>query len=257
MVRSDLSQQQRVRSVAVPRRRWQKISGEHALGPPARKQSFRRNCPAGILGEGAQAHRRAENIFKGTPLGLTEGPHLFKRNGWYYLLTAEGGTGWGHTVTLARSRNLTGPYELHPDTHILSARNRPECELQKSGHASLVETQNGETYMVYLCARPLKNRGRCTLGRETAIQKMVWGKDGWLRTLDGQPVPTLETPAPKLPATNFRPHPPVKISTDRNCRLISNGSAPRGRRNFSASPRVRVFCGCLDAKRSAVLSGNH
>ena len=67
-----------------------------------------------------------KNIFKGTPLGFTEAPHLYKRNGWYYLLTAEGGTGWGHAVTMARSRKLTGPYELHPDTYILSARHRPD-----------------------------------------------------------------------------------------------------------------------------------
>jgi xylan 1,4-beta-xylosidase len=146
-------------------------------------------------------------IFKGTPLGFTEGPHLYKRNGWYYLLTAEGGTGWGHAVTLARSRNINGPYELHPDAHILSARNRPDCELQRSGHADLVETQNGETYMVYLCGRPLRNRGRCTLGRETAIQKMVWGRDDWLRTLDGQGIPALETPAPGLPGYKFPPRP--------------------------------------------------
>ena len=138
----------------------------------------------------------ASDIFKGTPLGFTEAPHLYQRNGWYYLLTAEGGTGWGHAVTMARSRNLTGPYELHPDTYILSARHRPDAELQRAGHADLVETQNGETYMVYLCGRPLRNRGRCTLGRETAIQKMVWGSDDWLRTLDGQGIPTLETPAP-------------------------------------------------------------
>ena len=140
-----------------------------------------------------------ELIFKGTPLGLTEGPHLYKRNDWYYLLTAEGGTSWGHTVTLARSRKINGPCELHPDKHILSARNRPDCELQRAGHASLVETQKGETYMVYLCGRPLRNRGRCTLGRETAIQKMAWSDDGWLRTLDGQGIPTIETPAPSLP----------------------------------------------------------
>ena len=137
-----------------------------------------------------------KNIFKGTPLGFTEAPHLYKRNGWYYLLTAEGGTGWGHAVTMARSRKLTGPYELHPDTHILSARHRPEVELQRAGHADLVETQNDETYMVYLCGRPLQNRGRCILGRETAIQKMVWGKDDWLRTVDGRGIPTTETPVP-------------------------------------------------------------
>jgi len=138
------------------------------------------------------------NIFKGTSLGFTEGPHIYQRNGWYYLLTAEGGTGWGHAVTMARSRKLAGPYELHPDTYILSSRHRPDVELQRAGHADLVETQKGETYMVYLCGRPLRNRGRCTLGRETAIQKMVWSDDGWLRTLDGQGIPTTETAAPRL-----------------------------------------------------------
>ena len=140
------------------------------------------------------------NIFAGTPLGFTEAPHIYKRNGWYYLFTAEGGTGWGHAVSMARSRKVTGPYELHPDIYILSARHRPDAELQRAGHADLVETQEGETYMVYLCGRPLRNRGRCTLGRETAIQKMVWGKDDWLRTLDGQGIPTLETPAPMFGA---------------------------------------------------------
>ena len=147
------------------------------------------------------------NIFQGTPLGFTEAPHLYKRDGWYYLLTAEGGTNWNHAVTMARSRNLTGPYELHPDTYIMSARQRPDCELQRAGHASLVGTQTGETYMAYLVGRPLRNRGRCTLGRETAIQKMVWGEDGWLRTLDGQGIPTVETPAPNLPAQPFPPGP--------------------------------------------------
>jgi xylan 1,4-beta-xylosidase len=136
------------------------------------------------------------NIFKGTPLGFTEAPHLYKRNSWYYLLTAEGGTNWNHAVTMARARKITGPYELHPDTYIMSARHRPDAELQRAGHADLVETQNGETYMVYLVGRPLRNRGRCTLGRETAIQKMVWSEDGWLRTLDGQGIPTIETSAP-------------------------------------------------------------
>jgi xylan 1,4-beta-xylosidase len=152
-------------------------------------------------------------VFKGTPLGLTEAPHLYKREGWYYLLTAEGGTNWNHAVTMARSRNLTGPYELHPDTYIMSARHRPDAPLQRAGHADIVETQNGETYMSYLVGRPLRNRGRCTLGRETAIQKMVWGADGWLRTLDGQGIPTLETPAPALPEHKF-PAKPVRENFD-------------------------------------------
>ncbi len=137
-------------------------------------------------------------IFKGTPLGLTEAPHLYKRNGYYYLITAEGGTAWNHAVTMARSRTPEGPYELHPDVYILSARQRPDCELQRAGHADLVETPKGETYAVYLCGRPIRNRGRCTLGRETAIQLMRWCDDGWLRTAEGNGVPTATTPAPKF-----------------------------------------------------------
>jgi len=160
-----------------------------------------------VLQEYSPAERKLvgpiHNIFKGTAIGFTEGPHLYKRNGYYYLLTAEGGTGWGHAVTLARSREIAGPYELHPDTYILTARHRPDIELQRAGHADLVETQNGETYLVHLCGRPLPNRGRCTLGRETAIQSMVWSKDDWLRTSDGAGLPYTEVAAPALPQRPF------------------------------------------------------
>lgn len=152
-------------------------------------------------------------IFEGTSLGLTEAPHLYKRHGYYFLLTAEGGTGWSHAVTMARSRELTGPYELHPDVYILSSRSRPDVELQRAGHADLVETQTGETYMVHLCGRPLRNRGRCPLGRETAIQKMVWSDDDWLRTLDGQGLPYTEVAAPQLPVRAF-PESPIREDFD-------------------------------------------
>ena len=140
-------------------------------------------------------------------IGFTEGPHLYRRGGYYYLLTAEGGTGWGHAVTMARSRELLGPYELHPDTYVLTARNRPDAQLQRAGHADFVETQHGETYMVYLCGRPLRNRGRCTLGRETAIQHMVWGADDWLYTAEHDALPRRETVAPDLPPQPFPPAP--------------------------------------------------
>ncbi|MFC1838061.1 glycoside hydrolase family 43 protein [Thermodesulfobacteriota bacterium] len=153
------------------------------------------------------------NIFKGTSIGFTEAPHIYKRDGRYYLMTAEGGTNWGHAVTLARSKNLTGPYELHPDKYVVTSRFRPDCELQRTGHASIVETQNGETYMVYLCGRPLRNRGRCVLGRETAIQKVEWAEDGWLYTLDKQGIPTIKTPAPNLPEHKY-PEKPVREDFD-------------------------------------------
>jgi xylan 1,4-beta-xylosidase len=120
------------------------------------------------------------HIFAGTELGCTEGPHLYKKNGYYYLLTAEGGTGYDHCVSLARSTCIFGPYEIHPNNPVLTAKHSPTNYLQKTGHGDLVETQQGEWYMVFLTSRPLTQRGRCITGRETAIEKMYWKEDNWL-----------------------------------------------------------------------------
>ncbi len=133
------------------------------------------------------------NIFAGTDLGLTEAPHLFKYDGYYYLTTAEGGTGYQHAVTLARSRTLEGPYDVHPDKHVLTAKDAPDAPLQRCGHGQLVSTPEGKLYHTFLCGRPLQN-GRCPLGRETGIEEVVW-KDGWLYGVDGQ-VPRLVVPPP-------------------------------------------------------------
>ncbi|WP_343525390.1 glycoside hydrolase family 43 protein [Sphingomonas sp.] len=147
-------------------------------------------------------------IFEGTSLGFTEGPHLYKRDGWYHLLVAEGGTERGHAVVMARSRALFGPYETHPDGPVLTARDTPQAPLQRTGHGDLVDTPGGETWMAYLCGRPLPTSDRCVLGRETAIRRMVWGEDGWLRCAEEPPVAEGATPVvardtfdgPELPA---------------------------------------------------------
>lgn len=134
------------------------------------------------------------NIFKGTEMKLTEGPHLYRRDGWYHLLVAEGGTGYDHAVTMARARTLAGPYEVHPDNPVLSTRTDPENPLQRAGHADLVDTADGETYMVHLCSRPLPGIRLSPLGRETAIQKVEWGEDGWLRLARGGNTPAMQVP---------------------------------------------------------------
>lgn len=138
------------------------------------------------------------NIFKGTKLGFTEGPHLYKRNNYYYLLTAEGGTWYNHCVTLARSRNLFGPYEVHPRNPILTSKDDQGLTLQKAGHGDLVETQNGEWYLVHLCARPITEDRRCVMGRETAIQKVVWHDDNWLYLSDFSNRPSVQVEAPRF-----------------------------------------------------------
>jgi xylan 1,4-beta-xylosidase len=149
------------------------------------------------------------NIFKGSPLGKTEGPHIYKLNGYYYLLTAEGGTGPEHAVTLARSKNLMGPYEIQPDNPVLTSRNDPNIALTRAGHASLVETQNGQWYMVHLCSRSVKKDGkmRSIMGRETAIQKVKWDSNGWLHLENDSNRPQVKVPAPDLAAYPFKPEP--------------------------------------------------
>lgn len=136
-----------------------------------------------------------KNIFRGTGRGLVEGPHLYQREGWYYLLTAEGGTEYAHACTFARSRTIDGPYELHPDTHLLSSFGHPEAALQKAGHGSLVETPAGEWFLAHLCGRPIDGK-HCPLGRETAIQQCVWADDGWLYLKQGGLLPAAATAGP-------------------------------------------------------------
>jgi xylan 1,4-beta-xylosidase len=130
------------------------------------------------------------NIYAGTDLGLTEASHLFYRNGWYYLTTAEGGTGYDHAVTMARSRDVLGPYETHPNKHLMTTRFDPDYPLQRVGHGQYVDTPTGEVYHTYLCGRPLPGRF-CTLGRETGLARCVWGADDWLYLEGGGLVPPL------------------------------------------------------------------
>lgn len=155
---------------------------------------------------------RADKIF-------LEGPHIFKRNGWYYLFSADTGTGELHGQTIQRSRDVWGPYEMYKADFmertaeneaysILTSRHHEDILLQKSGHCDLVETPEGEWYAVHLCGRASDRRNpadaprfagarRYMLGRETAIQKMKWTEDDWLVMADGstEPKEYVEEPA--------------------------------------------------------------
>lgn len=139
------------------------------------------------------------NAYQGTDLELVEGPHVYKRTGkdgtWYYMLTAEGGTAYEHACTFARSRSVWGPYETHPDKHILTSKDAPFAALQRGGHGDIVETPDGKTYLVHLTSRPTTQARRSVLGRETAIQEAYWGDDDWLYVKNG-PVPSLYVDVP-------------------------------------------------------------
>ena len=145
------------------------------------------------------------NIFGGTDLDFTEAPHVYKKNGYYYLITAEGGTGYGHAVTMARSTTLQGPYEVDPLGPVITCRDNPEWPLQRSGHADIVETRDGDLYIVFLASRLLGNQKLSVLGRETAMQKLNYTEDGWYRLSDGGALPEVELLAPDLPISEPEP----------------------------------------------------
>ncbi len=115
-------------------------------------------------------------LYYGSAKIKPEGPHLLKKDGWYYLFLAEGGTGDAHRETVVRSRCLKGPYEECPYNPILGQK-VPWSSIQRSGHGKLVSTPDGRWYMIYLCGR--KVEGRTMLGRETALDPVTWTADGW------------------------------------------------------------------------------
>ena len=130
----------------------------------------------------------ARSIFSGSPHDGTEGPHLYKREGRYYLLCAEGGTGYDHAMTVARADRIDGPYEIDPKRHLITAKDDPDHPIQRSGHGAFVETDDGRLFATYLCCRPLplpavermktSDMRRSPLGRETGIQEIFF-RDGW------------------------------------------------------------------------------
>jgi xylan 1,4-beta-xylosidase len=108
---------------------------------------------------------------------------------------AEGGTGYEHACTLARSRDIWGPYETHPDSYILTSKDHPHAALQRAGHGDIVDTPDGMTYLVHLTGRPTTQKRRSVLGRECGIQEAYWGADDWLYVKNG-PVPSLYVEVP-------------------------------------------------------------
>lgn len=123
----------------------------------------------------------AEMLFYGDNKRAPEGPHLIKKDDYYYLFLAEGGTGVGHRITVSRSKSLKGNFEPCPYNPIMIQTDE-NAIIQRCGHGKPVQTQNGQWFMVYLCGRKLvdENGNNCSmLGRETAIDPITWTKDDW------------------------------------------------------------------------------
>lgn len=146
----------------------------------------------------------ASLLYYGSQKRAPEGPHLLKKDGFYYLFLAEGGTGPGHRITVARSKELMGNYEPCPYNPIMRQMDE-NAAIQRCGHGKPVCTQNGEWYMVYLCGRRV-NGSYSILGRETALDPVTWTEDGWpvVNMLKG---PSALQIMPNLPGQESSPLP--------------------------------------------------
>ncbi|GAA4983644.1 glycoside hydrolase family 43 protein [Yinghuangia aomiensis] len=116
-------------------------------------------------------------VWTGTGLAHPEAPHLYARNGWWYLVIAEGGTERGHAVSVARSRSVGGPFDPHPANPVFSHRSTRH-PVQNTGHADLVASPDGSWAMVYLGVRPRGSTpGFHVNGRETFLAGVEWVDD--------------------------------------------------------------------------------
>ena len=140
-------------------------------------------------------------IWYGSGWRNAEAPHIYKKDGWYYLLMAEGGTEFGHGVTIVRSRNVDGPYETAPHNPILThvGRNAQSNPIQCVGHGDIIQAHDGSWWIVALGVRTQCMASQHhLLGRETFLAPVRWDKGAWpVVNGDGQlfldmDVPTLE-----------------------------------------------------------------
>lgn len=139
-------------------------------------------------------------LWQGAGGAFTEGSHIYKVDGYYYLLVAEGGTFHNHAVTVARSKSVTGPYEGSPMNPVLTHRHLGlDHPIVNVGHADMVQTQNGEWWMVVLASRPFGGY-HTNLGRETFLVPVRW-EDGWPVASPGSGRVESSFSLPSLPGT--------------------------------------------------------
>lgn len=149
-------------------------------------------------------------IWKGTGGRHPEAPHMYKKDGWYYLMIAEGGTEYGHKVTISRSRSLDEPFQANPANPILTHinSNASSNPIQGTGHADIIQAHDGSWWLVALAFRP-QSYSHHLLGRETFLAPVCWGKDAWpvvngdgtiALQMDVNTLPRVEVPV--LPARN-------------------------------------------------------
>ena len=145
---------------------------------------------------------KSKCIWQGAGGRYLESPHLYKINGTYYLMAAEGGTEYGHMVVCARSNSIYGPYENNPANPILTNRNLGGYRIQGCGHADLIQDKNGNWWMVHLAFRQTGLWSMYhTTGREVYMVPVTFADDGWFVAGENGTTPEIVT-TDRLPKIN-------------------------------------------------------
>lgn len=141
----------------------------------------------------------SRRIWTGTGGRYPEGPHIYKKDGWYYLLISEGGTEYGHKITIARSKFIDGPYTGNPANPILTHinMNAQLNPIQGTGHADLIQAPDGSWWMIFLAFRT-QNGQHHVLGRETFLAPVRWDEGAW-PVVNGDGTVDLQMNVPTLP----------------------------------------------------------
>lgn len=132
---------------------------------------------------------QSKPLWRGTGGRFPEGPHIYRKDGWYYLLISEGGTEIAHKLTVARSRSIYGPYEANPSNPILThcSAAGQESNIQGTGHGDMFQAADGSWWITFLAYRRFGGDFH-HLGRETFIAPVSWSSDGWPIVNNGSPV---------------------------------------------------------------------
>ena len=151
-------------------------------------------------------------LWNGTGGRYAEGPHIYKKDAFYYLMAAEGGTEEAHSETIARSKNIWGPYDPNPANPILTHVNAAGQgnPIQGVGHADIVNAHDGSYWMVFHGYRTVGGGVHHTLGRETCLAPVTWPKNGW-PVVNGNGTASVSMTTPTLP---LKPFPPKPARTD-------------------------------------------
>lgn len=153
-------------------------------------------------------------VWNGTGGRYAEGPHIYKKDGYYYLMAAEGGTEEAHMETIARSHSVWGPYRENPANPILTHANAAGQgnPIQGVGHADIIQAHDGSWWIVFHGYRSISDKVHHILGRETCLAPVCWPKNGW-PVVNGNGTATVEMTTPTLP---LHPFPQPSGRTDFN-----------------------------------------